>query len=65
MDYFAGLDISMNETHICVVDREGAVIHEGKSASTAEAIANELAKAPSCRPSSSRPDASRRSCSTD
>ena len=49
MDYFAGLDISMDETRICVVDREGAVVYEGKSASTAEAIADELAKAPSCR----------------
>jgi transposase len=49
MDYFAGLDISMNETHICVVDREGEVVHESKTASTAEAIAIELAKAPSCR----------------
>jgi transposase len=49
MEYFAGLDISMDETHVCVVDREGSVIHEGKSASTAEAIADELAKAPSCR----------------
>jgi Transposase len=45
MDYFAGLDISMNETHICVLDREGAVVFEAKSAS----IADELAKAPSCR----------------
>jgi hypothetical protein len=25
MEYFAGLDISMNETHICVVDRDGRV----------------------------------------
>src|ERR1700728_3426907 len=49
MDYFAGLDISMDETHVCVVDREGMVIHESKSASLAEAIAGELAKAPSCR----------------
>ena len=49
MDYFAGLDISMDETHVCVVDREGAVVYEGKSASMAEAIADELAKAPSCR----------------
>jgi len=49
MDYFAGLDISMDETRICVLDREGAVVYEGKSASTAEAIADELAKAPSCR----------------
>ena len=25
MDYFAGLDISMDETHVCVLDREGVV----------------------------------------
>src|SRR5271166_979847 len=49
MEYFAGLDISMDETHICVVDREGVVVHESKTASTAETIAAELAKAPSCR----------------
>ena len=49
MDYFAGLDISMDETHICVVDREGVVVYECKAASTAQAIAGELAKAPSCR----------------
>ena len=49
MDYFAGLDISMDETHVCVLDREGAVVRESKTASTAEAIAGELAKAPSCR----------------
>ena len=49
MDYFAGLDISMDETHVCVVDREGAVVHQSKTASTAAAIAVELAKAPSCR----------------
>ena len=49
MDYFAGLDVSMEETHVCVLDREGAVIHEGKAASTPEAIADGLARAPSCR----------------
>ena len=49
MDYFAGLEMSMDETHVCVVDREGVVVHEGKSASTAQSIADELAKAPSCR----------------
>ena len=27
MDYFAGLDISMDETHVCVLDREGVVVH--------------------------------------
>src|SRR5271170_3329459 len=49
MDYFAGLDISMDETHVCVLDREGVVVHESKTASTAEAIAGTLLKAPSCR----------------
>src|SRR5580693_5068681 len=49
MDYFAGLDISMDETHICVLDREGVVVRESKTESTAQAVANELAKAPSCR----------------
>jgi hypothetical protein len=29
MDYFAGLDISMDETHVCVVDRDGAVVYQG------------------------------------
>jgi transposase len=48
MDYFAGLDVSMDETHICVVDRDGAVVYEGKSASTAGAIADKLSEAPSC-----------------
>jgi transposase len=38
----------MDETHVCVLDREGEVVHESKTASTAQAIADELAKAPSC-----------------
>ena len=46
MEYFAGLDISMEETHVCVVEREGAVVHEERAASTPEAIATSLAKAP-------------------
>jgi transposase len=49
MDYFAGLDISMDETHVCVLDREGVVARESKTESTTEAIAGELAKAPTCR----------------
>ena len=42
MDYFAGLDISMDETHVCVLDREGMVVRESKTESTAQAVANEL-----------------------
>ena len=64
MDYFAGLDISMGETHVCVLDREGAVVYESKTESTAQAIANELAKAPSCRRMCSRQDEWRQSCFT-
>src|ERR1700722_14677366 len=48
MDYSAGLNISMEETHVCVVDQDGAVVHESKTVSTAQAIAVELAKASSC-----------------
>ena len=64
MEYFAGLDISMDETHICVLDREGAVVYESKTISTAEAM---LTSWPRCRVavgSCSRLDVWRRSCFT-
>jgi transposase len=48
MDYYAGLDVSMNETHICVVERDGAVVLEAKASSTPEAIAAVLETAPAC-----------------
>jgi transposase len=63
MDYFAGLDISMDETHVCVLDREGVVVREIKTESTAAAIAIELAKAPDCRRIGRRGEW-RRSCFT-
>ena len=31
MEYFAGLDVSMDETHICVVDRDGSMILETRA----------------------------------
>ena len=49
MEYFAGSDISMNETHICVVDRNGKVALEAKAPSSPGAIAAELAKAPATK----------------
>ena len=49
MEYFAGLDVSMEETHVCVVDRDGVVIHEAKVSSAPGAIAVALSKAPACR----------------
>lgn len=33
MKYFAGLDVSLAETAICIVDVDGIIIREGKAAS--------------------------------
>jgi len=49
MEYFAGLDVSMKETRICVVDREGNVVLEVTAASLPETIAGALGKAPDCQ----------------
>ena len=49
MEYFAGLDVSMEETHVCVVTRNGTVIHEAKVPSTPASIAAALAQVPSCQ----------------
>jgi transposase len=49
MEYFAGLDISMKETHICIVDRDGEVVVEAKAPTSTAAIAAALAKAPAAK----------------
>ena len=49
MEYYAGLDVSMKDTHVCVLDREGALVFEAKTASMPEAIKATLAKAPPCK----------------
>ncbi len=49
MDYFAGLDVSLEKTHICVLDRDGTVVFEASAASTPESIAAALQRAPVCR----------------
>ena len=49
MEYFAGLDVSMEETRVCVLDRDGKVIHEVKVSSTPSDIEAALAGAPPCR----------------
>jgi transposase len=38
MKYFAGLDVSMIETSVCIVDQDGAVIREGRAATDPAAI---------------------------
>jgi transposase len=49
MEYFGGLDVSMAETHVCVVTRTGAVVRQAKVPSTPADIAAELAQVPTCR----------------
>ena len=39
MKYFVGLDVSLDETAVCVVDETGAILREGKAISDPEAIA--------------------------
>ena len=46
MEYFAGLDVSMEETHICVVDRGGKVILEARTSTAPKTIASVSAKGP-------------------
>jgi hypothetical protein len=63
MECFAGLDISMKETHICVVDRDGGVMLETKVASLPEAIVGRWGRRQAVRGLCSR-RAAWRQCST-
>src|SRR5215471_13895471 len=38
MEYFAGLDVSVNETSVCIVDDAGRIVREVKVASEAGAL---------------------------
>jgi transposase len=39
MDHFAGLDVSVKETSVCIVDDTGRIVREVKVASEPEALA--------------------------
>jgi transposase len=39
MDHFAGLDVSVKDTSVCVVDEAGKIIREVKLASEPDALA--------------------------
>ena len=43
MDHFAGLDVSVKETSICIVDDTGRIVREVKVASEPEALLQVLA----------------------
>ena len=46
MDHFAGLDVSVKETSICIVDDAGKIVREVKVASEPEALLAVLKKVP-------------------
>ena len=48
MDHFAGLDVSVKETSVCIVDDTGRIVREVKVASEPEALLTVL-KTPGCR----------------
>ena len=45
MDHFAGLDVSVKETSICIVDETGKIVREVKVASEPEALLAVLSNA--------------------
>jgi transposase len=47
MDHFAGLDVSVKETSVCIVDDTGRIVREVKVASEPEA--NPMLEGPWCR----------------
>jgi transposase len=42
MEHYAGLDVSLEQTSVCVVDGEGRIVREVKVASEPEALAGFL-----------------------
>ena len=64
MEYFAGLDVSMEETHVCVVDRDGSVVHLAKVSSVPADIERALARLHLVSASCSRPAVWRRCFTT-
>jgi transposase len=42
MDHYAGLDISLEETSVCIVNSDGKIIRESKVATDPDALAKEL-----------------------
>jgi transposase len=43
MEYYVGLDVSLKQTSICVVDQSGSVVREGVVDSDPEAISESKA----------------------
>jgi len=48
MDYFAGLDVSVKDTSVCIVDGTGKIVREVKVASEPQALLVVLRNATYC-----------------
>jgi transposase len=48
MDYFAGLDVSVKDTSICIVDDAGRIVREVRVASEPDALLAVLKNAAYC-----------------
>ena len=44
MKYYAGLDVAMKETFICILDEEGQKVYESRAYSDPKPIYDELTK---------------------
>ncbi len=63
MDHFAGLDVSVKETSICIVDDTGRIVREVKVASEPEALLKVLRKPTASSGSDWKPGHYRNGCS--
>jgi hypothetical protein len=63
MDHFAGLDVSVKETSICIVDDTGRIVREVKVASEPEALLAVLANPTTSNGSDWKPGRYRNGCS--
>jgi len=48
MKYYAGMDVSLEETAICIVDEAGAIVKEMRADSEPRALADRYVR-PACR----------------
>ena len=64
MDHFAGLDVSVKETSVCILDDAGKIVKEVKVASEPQALlkvlGNPAYRLSKCRPVSENPSQSGR-----
>ena len=63
MDHFGGLDVSVKETSICIVDETGRIVREVKVASEPQALLKVLTRPTASSGLDWKPDRYRNGCS--